>query len=109
MAQQVAMTGELTLTGRVLAIGGVKEKVIAAKHAQVTKIVLPLENKLDWDELADYVKEGIEPHFVNHFEQVLEIAMPSVYQQWIKNGGAMVHPPTVNHNQSIKTTSHVIQ
>ncbi|KAJ3310090.1 ATP-dependent Lon protease pim1 [Blyttiomyces sp. JEL0837] len=69
----VAMTGELTLTGKVLKIGGVKEKTIAAKRSGVTKIIFPLSNKSDWDELPDYVKEGLEPHFVAWYHEIFDI------------------------------------
>ncbi|MBF0276367.1 MAG: endopeptidase La [SAR324 cluster bacterium] len=69
----LAMTGELSLTGLVMPIGGLKEKLIAAKRAGVTEIIFPLENKDDFDDLEDYLKEGITTNFVNSFEQVLKI------------------------------------
>ncbi|KAJ3169716.1 ATP-dependent Lon protease pim1 [Irineochytrium annulatum] len=68
----VAMTGELTLTGKVLKIGGVKEKTIAAKRTGVKHIIMPAQNKSDWDELEDYIKEGIEPTFVSWFDEIYE-------------------------------------
>ncbi len=71
--KNVAMTGELTVTGKVLPIGGVKEKTIAAKKAKVKIIIYPYENKKDFDELPDYIKKGLEPHFVNYFDEVLEV------------------------------------
>jgi ATP-dependent Lon protease len=68
------MTGELTLTGKVLAIGGVKEKTIAAKRVGIKELILPVENKKDFEELPNYIKEGIEVHYVNYFSDVLKVA-----------------------------------
>ncbi len=73
LKKNVAMTGELTLTGKVLPIGGVKEKTIAAKKAKVKTIIYPYENKKDFDELPNHIKKGLSPHFVNYFDEVLEI------------------------------------
>jgi len=70
----LAMTGELTLTGKVLPIGGVREKTIAARRVKVYELIFPADNKKDFEELPDYLKEGIAPHFVDRFEDVLEIA-----------------------------------
>ncbi len=69
----VAMTGELTITGKVLPIGGVKEKTIAAKRAKVKDILFPLENEKDYQELPAYIKKGLKAHFVNYFEEVLAV------------------------------------
>ncbi|MBP7584668.1 MAG: endopeptidase La [Spirochaetes bacterium] len=71
--KNVAMTGELTITGKVLPIGGVKEKTLAAKRVGVKTIIFPLENKKDFDELPAHVKKGIDARFVNYFEDVLDI------------------------------------
>ena len=73
--QGVAMTGELTVTGRVTAIGGVKEKVLAARQASVTQLVLPADNKKDWDELDADVTDGIHAHFVERMEQVVDVVL----------------------------------
>eukprot|EP01023_Acetabularia_acetabulum_P014395 TRINITY_DN17050_c0_g2_i4.p1 TRINITY_DN17050_c0_g2~~TRINITY_DN17050_c0_g2_i4.p1 ORF type:complete len:305 (-),score=63.09 TRINITY_DN17050_c0_g2_i4:210-1124(-) len=70
----LAMTGEVTLTGMVLPIGGVKEKTLAAKRSGVKVIIFPKANKSDWDELSDEVKEGLEPHFVANYNEIFEIA-----------------------------------
>ena len=69
----VAMTGELTITGKVLPIGGVKEKTIAAKRAGVKTVIFPFENKKDYDELPEYIRKGLRAHFVNYFDEVLDI------------------------------------
>ncbi len=70
----IAMTGELTLTGKVLPIGGVKEKTIAARRVGITALIFPKENKKDFDELPDYIKKGIKANFVDYFDEVLSIA-----------------------------------
>lgn len=66
----VAMTGELTLTGKVLPIGGVKEKVIAAKRSRVSHVLLPEGNKRDWDELDRAVKAGMTVAFCSEYADV---------------------------------------
>lgn len=69
----IAMTGELTLTGRVLPVGGVREKVIAAKRAGVKEIILPADNKRDFDEIPDYIKKGLKIHFAAKFTDIAKI------------------------------------
>ncbi|GAB0086329.1 Lon protease homolog, mitochondrial [Sergentomyia squamirostris] len=73
--KNIAMTGEVSLTGKVLPVGGIKEKIIAAKRIGVTCIILPDENRKDYTELQDYIKEGLEIHFVNNYEDVFKIAL----------------------------------
>ncbi len=70
----LGMTGELTLTGKVLPIGGLREKTIAARRVKVFELIFPAANKKDFDELPDYLKEGITPHFVEYFDDVIKIA-----------------------------------
>jgi len=72
--QDLAMTGEITLTGRVLPIGGVKEKVVASKRAGIKIIIVPKDNLRDIDELPAYMKEGLDIRFVEHYEEVYKIA-----------------------------------
>ena len=69
----LAMTGELTLTGQVLPIGGVREKLTAAKRALIREVILPEDNRRDYDELPEHVCEGLEVHFVDKFPQVVEM------------------------------------
>lgn len=71
-----AMTGELTLTGHVLAIGGVREKVIAAKRLGIHQIIVPEANRGDVDELPEYVKEGVNFHFASHFRDIAKLLFP---------------------------------
>ncbi|KAJ8329543.1 ATP-dependent Lon protease pim1 [Batrachochytrium dendrobatidis] len=74
----VAMTGEITLTGKILKIGGVKEKSIAAKRSGVKHIIFPSANKSDWDELPDYIKAGLNPHFVKWYDEIYAIVFPDI-------------------------------
>lgn len=71
---KVAMTGEITLRGRVLAIGGLKEKLLAAKMAGITTVLVPRENKKDVDEIAGEIKSGMELCFVETMDEVIEKA-----------------------------------
>ncbi len=66
--EDLGMTGELTLTGKILPIGGVKEKMIAAKRSGAKVLIFPKENQRDYDELPPYVKKGIHVHFVKDYE-----------------------------------------
>lgn len=70
----LAMTGELSLTGMVLAVGGIKEKVIAAKRVGIKELILPEENRKDYQELPGYLQEGMQVHFANHFDDVARLA-----------------------------------
>jgi len=70
----MAMTGELSLTGRVLPIGGVKEKTIAARRAGVKHIVFPKANERDYAELPPILKEGLVAHFATEYEEVYRVA-----------------------------------
>ncbi|TKR63399.1 hypothetical protein L596_027235 [Steinernema carpocapsae] len=74
--QNVAMTGEVSLTGKVLPVGGIKEKIIAAKRAGVNCVLLPHENQKDFDDLPDFIREEVEVHFVSHFDEVFDIVFP---------------------------------
>jgi ATP-dependent Lon protease len=76
IAPRTVMTGELSLTGLVLPIGGLKEKTIAAKRNNARHIIIPKQNIRDLDDIPDNVKRGLEFHPVEHIEDVLEIALP---------------------------------
>ena len=77
LRQDLGMTGELTLTGKVLPIGGVKEKLIAARRSGVKTLIFPKENLRDYDELPTYLKKGLEVHFVSTYFEVFKIAFDS--------------------------------
>ena len=68
----LAMTGELTLTGQVLPVGGIREKVIAARRARIMELILPQANRRDFEELQDYLREGIAVHFARTYRDVFE-------------------------------------
>lgn len=70
----LGMTGELTLTGKVLPIGGVKEKVIAARRSQLKTLILPKDNQRDFDELPAYITKGFKVHFVEYYQEVFHVA-----------------------------------
>ncbi len=69
----LAMTGELTLTGQVLPVGGIREKVIAARRVKIYDLILPEANKRDFDELPEYVREGLNVQFVKEYFDVVKI------------------------------------
>ncbi len=71
----VAMTGEVTLRGRVLPVGGIKEKVLAAHRAGITTLIIPMDNKKDIEEIPQNVKNKLEFVLVEHMDQVLEVAL----------------------------------
>ena len=71
--RDIAMTGELTLTGRVLPVGGIREKVIAAKRAGVKELIIPSDNERDYIEIPDYLKKGLKMHFVTTYDEVADI------------------------------------
>lgn len=73
--QEIAMTGEITLTGRVMPIGGVKEKVLAAFNASIREIILPEENRRHIKEIPEAVREQIKFNFVRHAKEVVEIVL----------------------------------
>jgi ATP-dependent Lon protease len=73
-----AMTGEVTLTGLVLPIGGVKEKVLAARRAGINKVLLPMGNKKDLRDLPDHVRKEMEFKFAERVEEVLEFMIPGL-------------------------------
>jgi ATP-dependent Lon protease len=73
--RQIAMTGEITLRGKVLPVGGIKEKILAAKRAGITKIILPLRNKKDITDIKESYLEGIEFVFVKNITEVVDTAL----------------------------------
>jgi ATP-dependent Lon protease len=75
VTDRLVMTGELSLTGKVLPIGGLKEKTIAARRNKAKHIIIPKQNMRDLDEIPEYVKEGIEFHPVERFDEVLALAL----------------------------------
>lgn len=76
--EDLGMTGEITLTGRVLAVGGIREKLIAARRSHLKILIFPEDNQRDFDELPNYLKKDLEVHFVSHYDQVFSIAFPKL-------------------------------
>ncbi len=72
----LAMTGEITLTGYVLPVGGIREKVIAARRVKIPELILPDANKSDFDELPDHVRAGLKVHYVKRYKDVVRIVFP---------------------------------
>jgi ATP-dependent Lon protease len=73
--RDIAMTGEITLRGKVLAIGGLKEKLLAALRAGIFEIILPRANEKDIAELPDNIKKAMKLHFVDQMDEVLTLAL----------------------------------
>lgn len=74
----LAMTGELTLSGKVLKVGGIKEKVIAARREGVKTLLLPRLNEADYCELKEYLREGLTTHFVDHYDDIYCLAFDAL-------------------------------
>jgi Lon-like ATP-dependent protease len=70
----LAMTGEISLTGKVLPVGGIKEKTMAARRARIKCIVFPSGNKRDIDEMPAYLKENLDFYFADDYSTVFEVA-----------------------------------
>ena len=73
--KDLAMTGELTLTGQVLPVGGIREKLVGARLGGIKQIILPRANQPQYEELPDYIKEDIQIEFVERYAEVSNIAL----------------------------------
>ena len=82
LKDKLAMTGEITLRGKVLPVGGIKEKILAAKRAGIKEIILCEENRKDIEEINERYLKGLTIHYVNEMHEVLDIALLS---QKVKN------------------------
>ena len=81
----LAMTGEITLSGNVLKIGGIKEKVMAAKREEMKKIIVPYDNKEDVEQLDSNIKDGLKFYFVKKYEDVFNICFPQIKNENLNN------------------------
>ena len=75
VAERIAMTGEITLRGKVLPVGGIKEKILAAKRAGITDIILSSENRKDIEDIAERYIKGLNFHYVDTVDQVIKLAL----------------------------------
>lgn len=75
VAERLAMTGEITLRGKVLPVGGIKEKILAAKRAGITDIILSTENRKDVEDIAEKYRAGLTFHYVDTVSEVFAIAL----------------------------------
>jgi ATP-dependent Lon protease len=75
VSRSIAMTGEVTLRGRVLPIGGLKEKTLAAKRMGIKKVIIPARNKKDLEDIPKYIKQDMEFIFASDMDQVLKVAL----------------------------------
>ena len=71
----LAMTGEISLRGRVLRVGGIKEKVMAAARSGLKQVILPDQNRNDWEEVPNEVREKMEVHFVKNIAELIKVAL----------------------------------
>jgi ATP-dependent Lon protease len=85
--KDVAMTGEVTLRGRVLPIGGLKEKTLAAKRMGIKKVVIPKRNRKDLEDIPKYVKKDMEFIFAETMDDVLKVALKKTNSRKIKKTG----------------------
>ena len=98
----IAMTGEITLRGRILPIGGLKEKILAAHRAEITHVIMPKENVKEIPELPDRIREDLTLIPVSHLDEVLNIALleavgpPISLQDKKSEGSDVIIPPLTN-------------
>jgi len=71
----VAMTGEISLRGRVMRVGGIKEKVLAASRFGLKQVILPEQNQPDWSEVPEEVRNKLKVHFIRHISELLPLAL----------------------------------
>ena len=71
----VAMTGEISLRGRVMRVGGIKEKVLAAARFGIKRLILPEQNRPDWSEVPEEVRRKLDVHFIRHISELLPLAL----------------------------------
>jgi ATP-dependent Lon protease len=93
------MTGEITLTGKVLPVGGIKEKVMAARRSHVTCLVLPAGNRKDYDELPPHLREGLSVHFAASYADVYAVAFQydAALPAKVAHDASAAHPAHTPH------------
>ena len=78
--ERIAMTGEMTLRGRVMPVGGIKEKILAAKRAGIKELILCEDNRKDVEEVKPEYLEGLTFHYVKQIDEVLKLALKSYFR-----------------------------
>ena len=78
VSRKIAMTGEITLSGTVLPVGGVREKVVAAKRQKISTVILPASNEPDLDDVPERVRRGMKFVFAETIDDVLRTALPGL-------------------------------
>jgi ATP-dependent Lon protease len=91
--KDVAMTGEITLRGKVLPVGGIKDKILAAYRGGITEVILPRENEKDLEEIPAEVREAMEAHLVESMDEVLRLALQDAVSPLVKQGKFEEAPP----------------
>jgi ATP-dependent Lon protease len=92
--RDLAMTGEITLRGKVLAVGGIKDKVLAAFRAGILEVILPRENEKDVEEIPAEVRDTLQIHFVDSMDDVLRLALAGELASVPQNEGQLPSAPS---------------
>ncbi len=102
----IAMTGEISLRGRVLPIGGLREKLLAAKRSGITKVIMPASNEKDLNEVPEEVLKGLELVFVEHVDEVLPLALEAasedIFSGKAENAGPLWTKLRIKHNRKFQ-------
>lgn len=93
--KDVSMTGEITLRGHVLAVGGIKEKVLAAHRAGIKKVILPKDNEKDLELVPEHARDDLDFHFVDHMDAVLRLAVRKPTKKSVSVGQTQVRQQSV--------------
>ncbi len=98
--RDIAMTGEITLRGKVLPIGGLKEKLLAAQRAGIFEVILPSANEKDIADLPEALRSAMKMHFVDQMDEVLSIALAAPLHPIDESAALLPIPPTVEHAET---------
>lgn len=110
----IAMTGEITLRGKVMAVGGIREKVVAARRAGITTVIMPKMNKNDLEDVPDYIKESLRFIFVEHVDEILQYALLDTHvrangaknKKIVRKGATGYRNSRITHVPALKTPAN---